>query len=67
MPERDPMAPTTAPAAAGPPGMPRWLKLLLLGVVVTLVVMVLVGLVMGGEHGPGRHAGGPVATSMGRA
>lgn len=52
----------------GPPGepapdagMPRWPKVFLLAVLAT--VMVIVMLVVGGEHGPGRHAAGPVASA----
>jgi hypothetical protein len=41
----------------GPPGLPRWVKLLAIGVIVAVVVLVLVMLLIGGEHGPGRHGG----------
>lgn len=40
-----------------PPGVPRWVKLMGLAVVVLVVVAVLVMLLLGGEHGPGRHLG----------
>lgn len=38
-----------------PPGVPRWLKVT--GLVVGLVVLILVVamLLVGGDHGPGRH------------
>lgn len=41
--------------AEQPPGVPRWLKVsgLVVGVVVLLVVLGM--LVLGGDHGPGRH------------
>lgn len=38
-----------------PPRMPRWVKTLLISVLILIVVGVLVMLVSGGEHGPGRH------------
>ena len=44
-------------AADRPPGLPRWVKLLALGVVIALIVLVVVMLLVGGEHGPGRHGG----------
>lgn len=36
-------------------GMPRWVKLLGLAVLVLLAVMILVMVLSGGGHGPGRH------------
>jgi len=48
------------------PGIPRWVKVF--GIIVIVVVLLVVGLMFigGGEHGPGRHtssgeAGGQVA------
>lgn len=41
----------------GPPGLPHWVKLLAIGVVIAVVVLVLVMLLAGGEHGPGMHGG----------
>ncbi|QSR30614.1 hypothetical protein CFI00_08900 [Nocardioides sp. S5] len=38
-----------------PPKMPSWVKYLLLGLLAAVVVAVLTMLVVGGEHGPGRH------------
>ena len=50
------------PAAAAP-GMPRWVKALIVLAVAFVAVLVVVGLLTGG-HGPGRHLGsGPVSTS----
>lgn len=40
-----------------PPGLPRWVKLLALGAVMAIIVLVVVMLLVGGEHGPGRHGG----------
>jgi len=39
------------------PGMPPWLKLSALVVAVAVVALIVVMLAIGGEHGPGRHAG----------
>lgn len=41
-----------------PPGMPRWVKVFVLVVILLLVVAIM--LVAGGDHGPGRHAPGMV-------
>ena len=41
----------------GHPGLPRWVTLLALGVVAALIVLVIVMLLVGGEHGPGMHGG----------
>ena len=40
-----------------PPGMPRWVKVLAVALVVLVVVAILAMLVFGGDHGPGRHLG----------
>lgn len=47
------------PVVQGPPGTPRWVKAL--GVAAILAVLLVVGamLIMGGQHGPGLHAGSP--------
>ncbi len=39
-------------------GMPRWVKVFLLAVLVAGIVIVIVMLMVGGEHGPGRHTAG---------
>lgn len=44
-------------ATDGAPGLPRWVKLLGLGLVIVVVVLVVVMLLVGGEHGPGLHGG----------
>jgi hypothetical protein len=41
----------------GPPGVPGWVKGLAFGAVMVLLAIVLVMLVVGGDHGPGRHGG----------
>jgi hypothetical protein len=40
-----------------PPTMPLWVKYLVLGLIAVVVLVVLTVLVVGGEHGPGRHGG----------
>ena len=40
-----------------PPKMPSWVKYLLLGLGVAVLIVVLTMLVVGGEHGPARHGG----------
>jgi hypothetical protein len=40
-----------------PPGMPRWVKVVGLAVLVAALVLAAV-LLVGGEHGPARHASG---------
>lgn len=37
--------------------MPSWVKYLLLGLATAAVLAVLVMLLVGGDHGPGRHLG----------
>jgi hypothetical protein len=41
----------------GPPGLPPWVKLLALGVGMALILLLIVMLVLGGQHGPGMHGG----------
>lgn len=47
----------------GPPGLPRWvlISLIVLGV---LVVVLVVAMLAGGNHGPGRHMGAPAPGSV---
>lgn len=40
-----------------PPKMPSWVRYLLLGLLAAVVLAVLTMLVVGGDHGPGRHGG----------
>ena len=49
--------PMDEPTADVPPRLPHWVKLLTLGAVTVVVVLVLVMLFVGGEHGPGMHGG----------
>lgn len=60
----DPSLPDRSPdVTCGPPSTPGWVKAL--GVVVfVLLVAVLAGALLGGQHGPGLHSGqGAVAES----
>jgi hypothetical protein len=61
MPEQDPNghegsdADTRGAPAASQPGTPRWVKVA--GVIaLVILVMLVVALLSGGKHGPGRHA-----------
>ena len=47
------------PAGEGtnPPVRPRWVKFFL-GIAALVAIAVVVGLLVGGDHGPGRHLGG---------
>lgn len=47
--------PARRPGDPGPPPTPRWVKSLGIALLVLAVVAVLVMLVSGGQHGPGRH------------
>ncbi|WP_164545140.1 hypothetical protein [Antribacter gilvus] len=54
------MTENTSDAAPGKPrephpGLPRWVKLLAIGAATAAVALVLVMLLVGGEHGPGMH------------
>jgi hypothetical protein len=40
-----------------PPGVPAWVKYLFLGLLAVVVIAVLAMIVVGGDHGPGRHGG----------
>jgi hypothetical protein len=44
------------------PGVPRWVKAMVLVAALVVVVLVVVMLASGGEHGPGRH-GAPEGTA----
>lgn len=45
------------------PGVPRWVKVLAVVVLVVAVALVVV-LLTGGDHGPGRHASSAVPSSV---
>jgi hypothetical protein len=47
----------TRAAGEEPPGVPRWVKVFGLVVVIMLLVL-LVAMLAGGSHGPGRHQSG---------
>lgn len=49
-----------SPPPSGSPGAPRWLKVSLIAVGAIVLVLVLLAItgVLGGQHGPGRHAPG---------
>ena len=51
---------TNESAGDGYTGMPRWVKWTLLAVLALVVILVLMRLVVGGDHGPGRHMSVPV-------
>jgi hypothetical protein len=38
--------------------MPRWVKGLVIGTVAVIAILVIVALIVGGEHGPGLHSQG---------
>ena len=63
-----PDAGSAVPAPRSRPRAPLWVKIMG-GALAVLVVLVLVLLLSGGEHGPGRHSGGgsdaPAATEPG--
>ena len=45
-------------------GMPRWVKISLLVPLAVVVLFLLVQIVGGGEHGPGRHGGDDPPSSL---
>jgi hypothetical protein len=45
---------TDSPPELQAPGMPRWVKVSAI-VTIVLVALVVVMLLVGGDHGPGRH------------
>ena len=49
--------PMDEPTTDDPPRLPGWVKLLILGAVTVVVALVLVMLLVGGDHGPGLHGG----------
>jgi len=40
-----------------PPGAPRWVKVSAVVAFVVLVTLILIAVLAGGDHGPGRHIG----------
>lgn len=59
----DDQSPNSSSVDEAPPGMPSWVKYLLLGLLAAIVIAVLAMLVVGGNHGPGRHVGSHSATA----
>jgi hypothetical protein len=58
-----PAQPEDPSDTGAPAGMPRWVKVFVVLALIAVVLLV-VGLLVGGNHGPGRHAagdGGPTA------
>lgn len=50
------MSNVTPPEHDAHPGLPRWVKLSTVVIGMLLVILVLAMVLVGGEHGPGRHA-----------
>ncbi|MEO7118919.1 MAG: hypothetical protein ABIZ34_08105 [Candidatus Limnocylindrales bacterium] len=62
--------PTGDPATRDRPGTPRWVKVLGIAALVLALLVIVVMLVSGGQHGPGMHAtssdvGGQTPSSSG--
>ena len=56
----------TEPDRNAPPATPRWVKVVG-AIAILLVVIVVIALLTGGEHGPGRHVtSGLTATALPR-
>lgn len=60
---KDPHRPTDGSRTAGPPGMPRWVKVFA-AIVALLVLALVVSKVLGADHGPGMHASTGAATPV---
>jgi hypothetical protein len=58
MPTDDSQMSDAAREHEGPPGMPSWVKYLIGALLAVILLAVLAMLVVGGDHGPGRHSGG---------
>lgn len=56
-----PVGPGVSGSHEVPPGMPVWVKYLLGALVAVALLAVLAMLLVGGDHGPGRHGAGPGA------
>lgn len=46
---------TSRTSAGGPPGIPKWLKVSGIVVAILILLLVIAVLIVGGDHGPGRH------------
>ncbi|NYI77034.1 hypothetical protein [Nocardioides panzhihuensis] len=54
----DNQTPTAPGEHETPPGMPSWVKFLIGALLAVILVAVLAMVLVGGDHGPGRHSGG---------
>ena len=52
-------APNTGPPNDGYTRMPKWVKWTLITLLVLAVLGIFAALVVGGDHGPGRHTSAP--------
>ena len=52
-----PAGPDPAHGTEAPPKAPAWVKGLAIAIVVLVLLVVVAMVLMGGEHGPGRHGG----------
>jgi len=50
-------------SADAPAGIPRWVKVFAV-VGLVIIVLLVVAMLVGGNHGPGRHSGGEAAPTM---
>lgn len=53
-----------SPNSESPPGMPRWVKVFVLLAILVILLVVLIMFIVGGDHGPGRHAPGMLTGSI---
>jgi hypothetical protein len=51
----DPAASSNGSIHDEPPGAPRWVKLLGIALALVVVAAMVAMLLLGGDHGPGRH------------
>lgn len=51
----DPAGSQERRSETGPPGMPRWVKVSGIVVVIVALVLIVIMVLAGGEHGPGLH------------
>lgn len=65
---QDDQAPSTGAhgSAERPPGIPRWVKCLIGALLAVVVAAILIMLIAGGDHGPGRHGALPSGESPAR-
>lgn len=51
------------PDSERPPGTPRWVKVLVVTVIIVILLGIVIMLIIGGDHGPGSHVPGLVTGS----